>query len=244
MQTVPIRPCTVLAGDGSAEVYSVLSCPGGSSVLAATCRECRYLEPGGAVHGQVRCSPPIVEARRDPREDLGEKAIRTRVRDLLEGPLVCAREDASVEMATALLVEHGLACLPIVDDERKLVGIVTRADLLREHHLEADTTTSTPTDLPGREDRDTWEGFQPIELASRLVSDVMTPRVHALPESAPLSYAVALMATNAIHQVPVVGDDGCVVGVLTAVRALQWTAEALGYRLADAPARPSAETGR
>lgn len=53
--------------------------------------------------------------------------------------------------------------------------------------------------------------------------------VHALPEHAPLSYAIALMAFERINEVPVVTDEGDVVGVWTSSDALRWIAEKMGY---------------
>jgi CBS-domain-containing membrane protein len=149
----------------------------------------------------------VLAPERDPREDLRERAVRARVADLVSSQVVCARSDTSVEDATSLLVERGLRCLPIVDDARKLVGIVTRGDLLRQ------------------------------QMATGLVTEVMTPRVHALPEDAPLAYAVALMAADQVHEVPIVTHDGDVVGILTALDALHWMAEELGYRLSEPTGR-------
>lgn len=63
-------------------------------------------------------------------------AVRRRLRAVTVGeamstPAVTigAREPAA--KAAALVVEHGVNRLPVVDDEARLVGIVTRADLVR-----------------------------------------------------------------------------------------------------------------
>lgn len=51
--------------------------------------------------------------------------------DLMVTDLVTIREDASVRDAVALLAEHAFHSLPVVDDDGRLVGIVTTTDLLR-----------------------------------------------------------------------------------------------------------------
>jgi CBS domain-containing protein len=186
----------------------MVSCPTvGHTVAAEACELCQHLEAVSTT--AVQCTPPVVPPERDPREDLRERAIRTQVADLAAPEIVCIRGDASVADATRLLVEHDLRCLPVVDAERKLVGIVSRADLLRESVHER-----------------------------AVLTEIMTPRVHALPEDAPLAYAVALMAESRVHEVPLVTNDGVVVGVFTALDALRWMAEQLGYRLTE-PARPT-----
>lgn len=59
----------------------------------------------------------------------------------------------------------------------------------------------------------------------------MSPLVHGLPEKAPVAYAISLMATEAVHEVPIVDRDGRVVGMFTATDALRWVAQAMGYVL-------------
>lgn len=62
-----------------------------------------------------------------------------------------------------------------------------------------------------------------------LVRDAMPERTHALPENAPVAFAIALMAYENVSEVPVVTDEGEIVGLFHAVAALRWTAERMGY---------------
>src|SRR6266540_3847970 len=52
-------------------------------------------------------------------------------RDIMTSPVVTVTPDTSVKDAAAALVEHGINAVPVVDDGRRLVGIVSEADLLR-----------------------------------------------------------------------------------------------------------------
>lgn len=61
------------------------------------------------------------------------------------------------------------------------------------------------------------------------VADVMTPRVHALPEDSPLPYAVSLLAHDDLSEVPVVAADGTVTGICHALDLVRWLAARLGY---------------
>lgn len=63
------------------------------------------------------------------------------------------------------------------------------------------------------------------------VAEVMTKCVHALPEDAPLSYAVSLLAHEDVAQVPVVTSEGTVTGICHALDLLRWFADGLGYKL-------------
>lgn len=46
-------------------------------------------------------------------------------------PAITIRPDARVEEAARLMLDHGVKRLPVVDDSDRLVGIVTRTDLVR-----------------------------------------------------------------------------------------------------------------
>ncbi len=49
----------------------------------------------------------------------------------MTSPAVCARPDWSVVEAARTMEEHRVKRLPVVDDEGRLVGLVSRGDLLR-----------------------------------------------------------------------------------------------------------------
>jgi CBS-domain-containing membrane protein len=49
----------------------------------------------------------------------------------MTSPVVTVTPDTSLRDAAAALVEHGINAMPVVDDGRRLVGIVSEADLLR-----------------------------------------------------------------------------------------------------------------
>jgi len=53
-----------------------------------------------------------------------------RVKEIMVYPVVTVAPDTSVEAAVDLIIQQGIGCLPVVQDE-KLVGIVTKTDLLR-----------------------------------------------------------------------------------------------------------------
>lgn len=62
--------------------------------------------------------------------ELEDKLAATRVGEAMTSPPITVRPNAPVHKAAARMVEEGINRLPVVDRE-KLVGIVTRADLVR-----------------------------------------------------------------------------------------------------------------
>ncbi|MFJ3306703.1 CBS domain-containing protein [Streptomyces sp. NPDC086549] len=63
-----------------------------------------------------------------------ERAAKSRARTaggVMSTPAVTVRADATVTEAARLMAEHRIERLPVVDEEDRLVGIVTRGDLLQ-----------------------------------------------------------------------------------------------------------------
>jgi CBS domain-containing protein len=65
----------------------------------------------------------------------GEKAQQAylqsvRVKEIMVYPVVTVAPDTSVAAAADMLMNKGIGCLPVVEDQQ-LIGIVTKTDLLR-----------------------------------------------------------------------------------------------------------------
>lgn len=56
---------------------------------------------------------------------------RTFVRDIMTRDVVTVRAETTVGEAAKLLLRHKFGCLPVVEDDGKLVGIVTEHDFVR-----------------------------------------------------------------------------------------------------------------
>ncbi|MFJ8545791.1 CBS domain-containing protein [Streptomyces sp. NPDC093586] len=61
----------------------------------------------------------------------GAKASATDAAGLMTSPAVCAREDWSVVEAARAMARHGIKRLLVVDEDGRLIGVVSRSDLLR-----------------------------------------------------------------------------------------------------------------
>src|SRR4051794_8700644 len=91
----------------------------------------------------------------------------------------CACGDLSLLDVAALLVETGVGGLPVVDERRHVIGVVSKTDLVRS--------------LGERRD-----------LATTTVADIMSPLAFVLFERAPIERAAALMSVEGVHRIPVV----------------------------------------
>jgi CBS domain-containing protein len=133
-------------------------------------------------------------------------AVRTPLWRVMNPRVVCVRSDLGTDSLIAMLLAHDLRSVPVIDDEGRPVGVVSRSDLLR-HRREA---------LAG------------------VVADVMMCLAFSLPESATLSRAAAVMAYEGVHQIPVVASDRKVVGLISALDVARWLAQHDGYLVTGA----------
>lgn len=119
--------------------------------------------------------------------------------------------------------------LDIVGDDttcvRPELGLTAAAELFAKEGIRAAPVVDPDGRLVGVLSRTDLRGRK----KNGTVSDAMSTVAHALPEEAPVAYAISLMARDRIHEVPLVDPQGRVVGMVSAIDALRWVAEALGY---------------
>lgn len=203
-----VRSCKVLGAGDVVETHHSVQCPRRDQATAfERCCACSHMQSidvdADGKSGTVACDVGDDGAmRRGGRVDVAEAAVRVRLGDILGLETTCVRSDLRVREVTDLLVAQRLRAVPVVDSSRRLVGIVSKTDLLRK---------------------------KPNGRRPQTVADIMTPIVHGLPEEAPVAYAISLMAFEGLHEVPIVDGKGHVIGMFTATDALRWVAQALGY---------------
>jgi CBS domain-containing protein len=124
---------------------------------------------------------------------------KTRVRDIMTSPAIVITPDTSVPAASALMKEHGIRHLPVVENGR-LVGIVSRGDL-REASISASANADT---------------YEFNFLLNRLaVGRLMTRKVFTITADELVVHAAELMTERKIAGLPVVEPDDFLVGIVT-----------------------------
>ena len=171
----------------------------------------------------------MLDISRDDLEALLRAAELNAYRRLL-GDLRCAdimsREVCSVEFgstlgeAWTLMRQRGLKALPVLDRTGRIIGIVTRADFLREANV--DTTEGVGARIR------TLLRTSGSLTAERpeVVGQIMTRRVRVAREERHVLDLVAAFSEGGHHHLPVVDAEGRAVGMITQsdlVRALART---------------------
>jgi IMP dehydrogenase len=129
----------------------------------------------GVIHKNMTIAEQAAEVRRVKRSESG----------MIQDPVTLSRE-ASVGDALAIMQEHRIGGIPVVDETNTLVGIVTNRDLRFEKNYD------------------------------RAVADVMTDsNLIVTQDGSDFEKAEQLLRAHRIEKLPVVDGDGKLVGLIT-----------------------------
>ncbi len=69
--------------------------------------------------------------KHSPQNHQDNNVERMLAMDIMRADVITARPDMPIGDAARLMAEKGIGALPVLDDERQLIGIITRRDILR-----------------------------------------------------------------------------------------------------------------
>jgi CBS domain-containing protein len=129
----------------------------------------------------------------------------------MSSDVVCARPTLEIAGVVSLMIRHHIGCLPVVDDRRHPIGMITKFDIVEQlDTFMRSAGTGSPT---------------PADLAARTADEVMMPLAMTLDEHASVARAAALMTTEDLHHVAVVNNRGLLVGVVSTKDIATWLVE-------------------
>jgi CBS domain-containing protein len=121
--------------------------------------------------------------------------------DIMTRDVVTVRADTPVREAVALVTEHRITSMPVLDDDSYVIGIVSELDLLRDR-------------MPHDPRAHLWQHGDDRPDPAGTVRDVMTDTVICLPENADSADLAEVLADNNVRAVPIIrGAD--LVGIVS-----------------------------
>ena len=128
--------------------------------------------------------------------------------------VVSIPETSTIREAASVFVKHHIGLLPVVDQQKKLVGVIGLRDLLS---LELPDFVSFVADVDFVHDFGAVENTRPSsELLDQSIQMLMKPAI-TVPEDSGLLRAYALMLQHGLHDIPVVSPDDTLLGVASRV---------------------------
>jgi CBS domain-containing protein len=144
------------------------------------------------------------------------------VRDIMDSDPATVSPDAPVEQIVAVLRDHGIPGVPVVDGDGRCVGIVTEADLVLPddqgdlhlpHYINLFGGTVFLEPL-GRYEQRLRKAF------ASTAADMMTREPDTVAPDATAKEAARLIHESGHNRLPVVDEDGRLVGVVTRLDVL------------------------
>ena len=126
------------------------------------------------------------------------------VRDLMSERPHTTRPDEPLRSAARAMMAAGLGALPVVDDDGRLLGLLSERELVR--HLLTSQVIQDPIARPHAPSANAAGG--------KAVRDVMTRQVLCVAPEQPIAEVASLMSNKDVERVPVV-CEGRLVGFLT-----------------------------
>ena len=130
------------------------------------------------------------------------------VKDVMTTRVVSVTKHASFRTMAAALREHRVSAFPVVDDDGKVIGVVSEADMLAKEALK-----SEPEGMPGmitgilrRKEHEKARGTTAGELMT-------SPAVTVTPDDT-IQRAARLMYSRKVKRLPVVDANGHLVGII------------------------------
>src|SRR5215471_4333249 len=131
--------------------------------------------------------------------------MNSTVKDVMTTRVFWVKKDATFREMAVALRDHRVSAFPVVDDEYKVIGVVSEADMLTKEAL---------VDEPGifggilhRRDQAKARGIT--------AGDLMTTAVVAVRPEDTVEHAAKLMYDRGVKRLPVTNADGRLVGIIS-----------------------------
>ncbi|MBI2719742.1 MAG: CBS domain-containing protein [Rhizobiales bacterium] len=133
-----------------------------------------------------------------------------KAKDLMSSRVVTVRPGNSIRHAAQLMLDHAISGLPVVDDDGKLVGMITEGDLLRRNELGQEHPAGARF-AAGQAEHSSGSY---LKTHGWSVGDVMTSDVITVQEEATAADVAQLMKRHGIKRLPVM-REGRLAGIVS-----------------------------
>jgi len=128
------------------------------------------------------------------------------VKDVMSTHVVAVRRHATYKDIAARLHEQRVSAFPVLDDKDKVIGVVSEADLLTKEAL-GDKMPGVFTGM--------MRSREQAKASAITAADLMTTPPVTIGPDDPVAHAAKLMYGRRVKRLPVVDDDGRLIGIVT-----------------------------
>jgi CBS domain-containing protein len=132
-----------------------------------------------------------------------------RVRDIMTSQVTTVSPSAPLSDVVELLIQRDLKAVPVVE-AGKVVGIITGGDLLRRAGMGLRLSLQQVLPQPAVADQ-----LRQLAEQGKTAATIMTTPVITVPKMTKVSEAARLMAAKHVKRLPVINDQGQLVGIVS-----------------------------
>jgi CBS domain-containing protein len=154
------------------------------------------------------------------------------VHDVMTREVQSITPDAPITEAIELLIGKRYRALPVVDAEQRVVGILTDGDVLRRLDLPDAGVQAALTEI------ELTNQLNALRHSTQTVADLMRTELILVTPATPVAEAVRLMTGHNIKRLPVVDDQGRMVGMVSRVDVLRALSQPTAGELPERAAPP------
>ena len=138
-----------------------------------------------------------------------------KAKNIMTREVITAKENDTIEEIVKLILAHRISGVPVINDKTEFVGIISESDLIYR-----DKDISIPAFLP------LFEGFIFLESIKKFedklrkktaykIKSAMTTPVIQVNQDEDVHKIANIMLDKRINRVPVIDDEGKLVGIIT-----------------------------
>ena len=131
---------------------------------------------------------------------------RWKIKDVMTSDVVAVRPDMPFKEIVDILAVRGISAVPVVDDDDRVIGVVSEADLLHKTEFSGESLASRL--MEGRRHRTARE-----KAAGDVARELMTSPAVTVTADTSVVEAARIMEAREIKRLPVVDDNGRVMGI-------------------------------
>ncbi len=140
------------------------------------------------------------------------------VKEIMTTPALSVKADRTIKETLDLLAEKRISGLPVVDNDNKVIGVISDTDIIRYAHqisvVPLSNLSGWVSPYADISDLATMrKGFKTLHTTT--VDKVMTKKVFTIHQDADAADAAQLMNRRKINRIPAIDSDGKLVGIVT-----------------------------
>jgi CBS domain-containing protein len=133
------------------------------------------------------------------------------VKNIMKKEVITIPHTATYYDAAKILHEHNISGAPIVDEQNKLIGMITEKDLFKVLYPFYKSYYENPELYADAEDRES----KASEIKDDSVEKFFSHEINTVTPDTLIMKAGALLIAKGIHRMPVVDDNGKIVGIIS-----------------------------